>query len=311
MSPLSVSADGIGSAPNVSVDRAVHDAPLPKTIRPLRLWEGRSARTRAAWSVHCGSACETLAGFPADRYSCVVTSPPYFWQRDYGVNGQLGLEETVEGYVEALCNVMDEVRRVLKPDGVLFLNLGDTYYSGKGQPQGKDPKHSARRMNALRAVDRSGLGPPKKTLLGMPWRVALQMIERDWVLRSTIVWTRENPVPESSAKDRPWRTFEYVFMFAKSRYYRFSRKALKKAGEEDVWTIESRPSLGREHPAVFPEELVARCLAIGNPSRGRVLDPFAGTCTAVRVAIEKRMSADGIELNPKYCSEAAKALAAL
>jgi DNA modification methylase len=218
------------------------------------------------------------------------------------------LEKTIDGYVESLCGVMGEVRRVLKSDGLLFLNLGDTYYSGKGQPHGNDPKHSARRMNSLRLVDQCGLGPQKKTMLGMPWRVALEMIERDWVLRSTIIWTRENLIPESSAKDRPWRSFEYVFMFAKARHYRFSRKELKKAGEEDVWMIESRPSPGREHPAVFPEQLVSRCLAIGNPSRGRVLDPFAGTCTTLRVALDSKMSADGIELNPNYCREAVKQL---
>jgi DNA modification methylase len=288
----------------------VHDAPPSQPTRTPRVWSGTCARTASDWRIHCGDAGQILAGFPSNHYACVVTSPPYFWQRDYGVKDQLGLEETVEGYVAAIAGVMDGVRRTLRKDGVLFLNLGDTYYSGKGQPHGSDPKHSGRRMKTIRAVDRSGLGPPKKTMLGMPWRVALEMIKRKWVLRSTVIWTREKPMPET-AKDRPWRTFEYVFMFAKHRYYEFSREALETAGVEDVWTIESPSAAGRDHPAVFPDELVDRCLAIGNPNRGRVLDVFAGSGTALRVAVENGMSADGIELNARYCRAAAKQLKAL
>lgn len=293
----------------VRVESLVHDAPPPALTKPHRVWTGKSALTSARWAIHCGDARTILSGFRAESYSCVVTSPPYFWQRDYGVVGQLGLEDTIEGYVEALCKVMDEVRRVLKTDGTLFLNLGDTYYSGKGQSQGKDRKHSARRMSGVRAVDRSGLGPPKKTLLGMPWRVALAMLDRGWTMRSSIVWKRARPVPEA-AKDRPWRTFDFIFMFAKSRSYRFSRRQLVDIGEEDVWSVDSPSQSGRIHPAVFPAEIVTRCLAIGNPGRGRVLDPFLGSGTTVRVAVENKIHADGIELNPRYCHEAAKALAA-
>ena len=244
----------------------------------------------------------------ADRYACVITSPPYFWQRDYQVPGQIGLEPTVEGYVEAVCDVMDGVRRVLAPDGVLFLNLGDTYYSGKGQPTGGDRKHAGRRMSGLRAVDASGLGKPKKTLLGMPWRVALEMIDRGWTLRAPIIWRRENAVPEPNAVDRPWRTYEHVFLFSKSRSYGFDRRPLIEEGVEDVWTVESQSRAGREHPAVFPADLVRRCLAIGNPGRGPVLDPFAGSATVVRAALELGCEADGVELSPAYCRIAADSL---
>jgi DNA modification methylase len=237
-----------------------------------------------------------------DFYSTVVTSPPYFWQRDYGVEGQLGLEEKVDEYVASLESVMDEVKRVLHPKGVLFLNLGDTYYSGKGHPKGNDRKHNGRRFPTIRAVDKSGLGYPKKTLLGMPWRVALAMIDRKWILRSSIIWRRENAVPEPNVKDRPRRTFEYVFLFTKTRWYEFDRSPLAQVGEEDVWTIESQSQHGREHPAVFPPQLVSRCLALGNPGGGPVLDPFAGSGTVLKVAGDKSMDSVGIELNKNYCA---------
>ena len=107
------------------------------------------------WSVYNGDAYKVLKDLPAQSYNCVVTSPPYYWLRDYGVERQIGVEEAVEAYVKAINDVMDEVHRVLKKNGVLFLNLGDTYYSGKGKSHGVDKKSSKRRFG-LRAVDKSG-----------------------------------------------------------------------------------------------------------------------------------------------------------
>ncbi len=224
------------------------------------------------------------------------------------MSGQIGLEKTIDEYVKAVCDVMDGVNRVLSPRGVLFLNLGDTYYSGKGKPQGTDRKHNGRRMSALRAVDASGLGKPKKTLLGMPWRVALGMIDRGWILRAPIIWRRENAIPEPNAVDRPWRTYENVFLFSKRRSYHFNRTALEEAMIEDVWTLEARSRAGGAHPAVFPRELVRRCLQIGNPQLGPVIDPFAGSATVVRVALEMGANADGIDLSPAYCRASAASL---
>ena len=273
-----------------------------------RHWYGRWGPDGPVWNLYCGDALRVVGALAADRYACVLTSPPYFWQRDYKVPGQIGLEPTIDGYVKAICDIMDEVRRVLDPKGVLFLNLGDTYYSAKGRPHGKDRKHNGRRLDTLRVVDASGLGKPKKTLLGMPWRVALEMIDRGWILRCPIIWRRENTVPEPNASDRPWRTYEHVFLFSKSRSYQFNRAALREAKVEDVWTVESHSRAGREHPAVFPGDLVRRCLAIGNPRRGPVLDPFAGSATVLRAALEFGADADGVDLSPAYCREAASCL---
>jgi DNA modification methylase len=238
-----------------------------------------------------------------------VTSPPYYWQRDYKVLGQIGQEKTIDGFVKNIADTMDEVRRVLAPHGVLFLNLGDTYYSAKGQPKGADKKSSARRFG-LRAVDASGLGVPRKTIIGIPWRVALEMVARGWILRSPIVWTRKGAIPEPTAKDRPWRTYEMIFMFSKSPRYYFSRNALH--GNEDIWTISARRrSNGGLHSAAYPEQLVERCLSVGCPEGGRVLDPFAGSGTTLRVALRSKREAVGIDLSEQFCDFMVSELRAL
>lgn len=264
------------------------------------------AQNGSSWAVYCGDARTVLQTLPEDHFACAVTSPPYFWQRDYAVEGQIGKESTIAEYVDAIVDTMDGVKRVLRQDGVLFLNLGDTYYSAKGQPKGNDPKNRARRFG-LRAVDASGLtvGPtgqklPRKTCIGIPWRVALKMIEHGWVLRSPIVWRREGALPEPTAKDRPWRTYETVFLFSKSPRYYFNRKALE--ADEDIWSISSRPKNNNgHHSAAFPDELVERCLAVGCAPNGAVLDPFAGTGTVLRVAIQSGHAATGIDISKKYC----------
>jgi DNA modification methylase len=256
------------------------------------------------WTVHHGDALDTLKELPDETYNCVVTSPPYYWLRDYDVDGQIGQEDSVEGYVKAISDVMDEIQRVLTVDGVLFLNLGDTYYSGKGRSHGKDPKQNGRRFG-LRAVDESGglgIGLKRKTIIGIPWRVAIEMVSRGWVLRSPIIWYRENCLPES-VMDRPRRNYEFVFMFVKNRKYYFDRTPLEDADEEDVWGISARPKpTNGISTAPYPDELVERCLDIGCPENGNVLDPFAGSGTTLRVAITSGRSATGIELNRNFCS---------
>jgi len=274
-------------------------------VQGLHDWRGHT-RSGVEWNVHRGDAAHVLATFPRDHFDCVVTSPPYYWQRDYGVSGQIGQERTIQAYVDAIAGVMDQVRRTLARDGLLFLNLGDTYYSAKGQPKGVDRKSGARRFG-LRAVDTSGLGVPRKTIIGIPWRVALEMISRDWVLRCPIVWRREGNLPEPTAKDRPWRTYEMVFMFSRSPRYHFSREPLDK--DEDVWSISARPrSTNGLHSAAFPETLVERCLQVGCPKGGKVLDPFAGSGTVLRVALRSGRPATGIDLSEPFCDYIVKDL---
>lgn len=271
--------------------------------RRMGRWSG-TTESGLTWNVYCGDAKAVLSQFPDASHNCVVTSPPYYWLRDYGVPGQVGQEETVTEYVNAIVGIMSEVYRVLKPDGLLFLNLGDTYYSGKGQSQGWDPKSNKRRFG-LRAVDKSGgvgIGIKPKSVIGVPWRVALGMADKGWVLRSTIIWHRKDRLPEA-VKDRPRRSYEYVFMFAKSRKYYFNRDAVVDVKlEEDVWTISARPKpTNGLDTAPFPDELVQRCLDLGCPRSGSVLDPFAGGGTTLRVAVTAGCHATGIDLNPEFC----------
>jgi len=284
------------------------------TVAPASVLE-RSDRSSQgiSWRVYCGDARVVLSSLSAESFDCAVTSPPYYWQRDYSVDQQIGREETVQGYVDAICAVMDEVKRVLKPQGTLFLNLGDTYYSGKGESQGIDRKSKARRFG-LRAVDKSGglgIGLRPKTIVGVPWRVALEMETRGWILRSPIVWDRQYCLPEY-VRDRPRRRYEYVFMFVKSRRYYFDRGPLESVDEEDMWTISARPKpTNGLNTAPFPDELVERCLGIGCPPSGQVLDPFAGAGTTLRVAVASGRPATGIDLSLECCEYMATQLSKL
>lgn len=283
---------------------------VKQAVPPTTVWRS-SPDPSPTWEIHAGDARRILAGFGEDRFSCVVTSPPYFWQRDYGVSGQIGMETSVSAYVDSILETMSAVKRVLRRDGTLFLNLGDTYYSGKGKPHGQDKKHHGRRMSMIRAVDASGLGFPKKSLLGLPWRIANGMIDAGWTLRAPIVWQRCRPLPEANVRDRPWRTYEFVFLFTKATRYKFDRAVLEAAEEEDVWLIDADSVPGRTHPATFPRALVTRCLDAAGVTRGEVLDPFAGSCTVLKVAVDRGLRATGIDLNRGFCEAAALELSKL
>lgn len=284
-------------------------------------WTGQT-KAGLGWNIYAGDALTVLKELPSDTFNCVITSPPYYWLRDYKVEGQIGQEGTIDEYVDAIANVMNEVQRVLTTDGLLFLNIGDTYYSGKGKSHGTDPKSNKRRFG-LRAVDKSGgmgIGLQRKTLIGIPWRVAIEMTLRNWILRSSIIWHGKQGLSEA-VTDRPRRSYEFIFMFAKSRFYHFNRtpiipqkvKIVEEEQEfyqgEDVWNIIARPkpTNGLE-TAPFPDELVQRCLDIGCPPGGSVLDPFVGGGTTVRVALQSGRSATGIDLNPQFCEYVVKQL---
>ena len=273
-------------------------------------WHGRTLQG-VDWHIYIGDAYRVLPTLEDETFNCVVTSPPYYNLRDYGVDGQIGLEETVQEYVSAIVSVMDEVSRVLKRDGVLFLNIGDTYYSGKGKAHGKDRKSKKRRFG-LRPVDKSGgvgVGIRPKSIIGIPWRIAIEMSSRGWILRSPIIWHREGRLHETVI-DRPRRSYEYVFMFVKNRKYFFNRQPLiEQKVEEDMWTIVARPKpTNGVDTAPFPDQLVERCLEIGCPAGGVVLDPFAGAGTTLRVAVLSGRPATGIDLNPSFCEYMVKEL---
>jgi DNA modification methylase len=272
-------------------------------------WLGSGAKPWASddvngrfWKLFQGDSAEVLRSLPDESVNCVVTSPAYYWQRDYDVDGQYGKEATPEEFVQNLRNVFSELKRILRKDGTVFLNLGDTYYSAKGRPHGHDPKHRSRRLPELRAVDGPGLSLPRKSLIGIPWRVALALQEDGWTLRSDIIWARQSAIPEPTAKDRPWRSFEHVFLLSRSARYSFQRDALE--DEEDIWYIEpERNGASRGvHYAPYPRELVRRCVECGCPDGGVVLDPFAGGGTTLYESLAIGRSVVGIELSPAFCS---------
>jgi len=171
----------------------------------------------------CGPADQLLKRFPDESIDCVVTSPPYWALRDYGVEGQLGLEPTIRDYINKLCDVFDEVRRVLRNSGTCWINIGDSYYSSSGGGnQGKVHIEVARQLLALKSRTMSR-ELPTKSLCQIPSRLAIEMANRGWILRNEIIWHKPNCMP-ASVKDRFTVDFEKLFFFVKSRRYSFEQQ---------------------------------------------------------------------------------------
>ena len=189
----------------------------------------------------CGDALEVLRGLPDESVHCCVTSPPYWSLRDYGVEGQLGLEETMEEYVEKIVEVFREVRRVLRNDSTLWLNLGDSYASsgvqGPNSGLAKLADRHAPRVNPRnpnrddigdvpRAERHIPIGLKPKDLVGIPWRVAFALQADGWWLRQDIIWHKPNPMPES-VRDRCTKAHEYIFLLSKSKKYYYDQESIK------------------------------------------------------------------------------------
>ncbi len=180
------------------------------------------------YKLYLGDCLEVMRGLPSDSVNCCVTSPPYYAQRNYNVDGQIGLERTPEEYVAKLVDVFREVQRLLRDDGTLWLNLGDSY-GGSGGGSKKSGNHGPHSIDS-RTTDMYpkkqllvNLG--KKQLLGIPWRVALALQSDGWILRSDIIWHKPSCMPES-AKDRPTRNHEYIFLLSKSPKYYYDYEAI-------------------------------------------------------------------------------------
>lgn len=255
-----------------------------------------------------GDALTTLKRLPSDSVQCVVTSPPYWGLRDYNVDNQIGLERTLPQFINSLVGVFREARRVLKPSGVLWLNIGDGFTSGNRGWRAPDKKNPARAMS-VRPDTPEGLKP--KDLLGIPWRLAFALQDDGWYLRTDIVWNKPNAMPES-VKDRPTRSHEFVFMFSKSERYYYDRSAVLETNGRNmrsVWNIHTQGFSGA-HFATFPPALVEPCIKASTKSGDFVLDPFFGAGTAGLVAQELGREYVGIELHPEYVEIAAERLAA-
>lgn len=171
-----------------------------------------------------------LASLPAKSINCCVTSPPYLGLRDYNVDGQLGHETSPELFVAELVSIFREIKRVLRNDGTVWLNIGDSYVTASTQSGGVDPKQPARRHGLRRRSSTSGLRP--KNLIGIPWKVAFALQADGWFLRQDIIWSKPNAMPES-VKDRCTRSHEYIFLLTKSKKYYYDSDAIMENLETD------------------------------------------------------------------------------
>lgn len=223
---------------------------------------------------------------------CVVTSPPYWGQRDYGHPDQIGMEPTYLDYMANMAKVCAEVWRVLADDGTFWLNVGDTYNTRtvirpSSHQAGLGHDNESIRLSWSEARDRGLVrysarqpGLKDKDLMGLPWRLANMLVEAGWFLRADIIWSKPWCSPEYG-DDRPRRMHEYVFLLTKARRYRYTRAAEVEPGS--VWVIAPSES-GTEHTAAFPDELVRRCISPTTAPGDVVADPFGGSGTTARVA---------------------------
>ena len=253
-----------------------------------------------------GDALAVLQRLPADSVQCIVTSPPYWGLRDYNFTDQIGLEPTLPQFLNKLRTIFTEARRVLRDDGIMWVNIGDGYTSGNRGWRAPDKKNPARAM-ATRPNTPEGLKP--KDLQGIPWRLAFALQDDGWYLRADIVWNKPNAMPES-VKDRPTRAHEYLFMFTKSERYHYDRRAVIEPNGRNcrsVWNIHTQGFPGA-HFATFPPKLIEPCIKASSRPGDFVLDPFFGSGTAGVVAQSLGRRYIGIELNPEYVALAVERL---
>lgn len=286
------------------------------------------------YKIYCGNALDILKTFPSNSVQTCITSPPYFRLRNYEVNGQIGLEETLEEYIAKLREVFCEVRRVLRSDGTLWLNLADTY-ANSGRNSGTDKIDYKQSTNSASwGISNKVPGFKNKDMMLVPFKVAEALRADGWYLRQDIIWAKNNPMPES-VKDRCTKSHEYIFLFSKSQKYYFDSFAIKEQAKanltnipngsngvlqsvnsgkrnpnnemkyeyrnkRDVWFINTKPYRAA-HFATFPEKLVEPCILAGSKIDDVVLDPFCGSGTTGAVAVKFNRNFIGIDLNLNYC----------
>lgn len=255
-----------------------------------------------------GDALSVLRRLLSGSVQCVVTSPPYWGLRDYNDPHQIGLEDTLPQYINRLVEIFAEAKRVLRDDGVLWLNVGDAFTSGNRGWRAPDKKNRARAMS-VRPNTPEGL--KSKDLIGIPWRLALALQDDGWYLRTDIIWSKPNAMPES-VRDRPNRSHEYLFMLTKNERYFYDREAVIEPNGRNlrsVWSINTKP-YSEAHFATFPSKLIEPCIRSSSRPGDFVLDPFFGSGTVGLVSGDLDRRYIGVELNPDYIEIAAKRLSA-
>lgn len=251
-----------------------------------------------------GNCLEVLGQLEAETFQCCVTSPPYWGLRDYEHPEQIGAEVSPADYVANLVNVFREVKRVLRVDGTVWLNVGDAY-ARNGGTGGHGP--NAVVANTKKLIQKRNCKVPEvwglkdRDLMGLPWRVAFALQEDGWYLRSRITWVKKAPMPES-VKTRPTNCTEEIFLFSRSQKYYYDQNGFREpsgANLKNFWLL-GPDSDGNGHKAVFPRELARRCISLGSRPNDIVLDPFGGSGTTAVAALELDRRSLIIELNPEY-----------
>ena len=288
-----------------------------------------------------GDCLQMLKRLPSKSINTCITSPPYWGLRNYNdEEKQLGMEDTPEEFVDNLVKVFREVKRGLRDDGTVWLNLGDSYSSGGRTTTTNQSLRGDKNYGVTRPKPSKGIKP--KDLIGIPWRVAFALQQDGWYLRQDIIWNKPNPMPES-VKDRCTKAHEYIFLLSKNVKYYFDNEAI----QEDSVSINSKGEVGKAnstinigksvadkegfeirdglkdmgvyrqknkrsvwtvttkpykdaHFATFPHDLIEPCVLAGCPRDGLVLDPFAGSGTTGQVALAHNRKAVLIELNAEY-----------
>ena len=220
-------------------------------------------------TIYCGDSLDVLSGMADESVDCCITSPPYWGLRDYGVEGQLGLEKTPEEYVANMVQLFREVRRVLKKDGTLWLNLGDSYAGG-----GRAGKDGIQKWGGIEMSGERKYGAPQsvpiglkpKDLVGIPWRVAFALQADGWWLRQDIIWHKPNPMPES-VRDRCTKSHEYIFMLTKSARYYFDSDAIKEPANYDGRKDTVMKGSAKYQNGYFPTDVNTQSIALKGHER--------------------------------------------
>ena len=252
----------------------------------------------------CGDASRALELLPESSIQTVVTSPPYWSLRDYDVEAQIGRDDSLHAYVHSLVDTFEQVKRVLRDDGTVWLNIGDSYTSGNRRYRAPDRKNRARAMR-VRPPTPERLKP--KDLIGVPWRLAFALQDAGWWLRQENIWHKPNAHPES-VRDRPTRAHETVFLLSKQKDYYYDTDSIR--GPQGrrlrtVWDIPTEPvkrlnGHTDDHPAMMPMSLARQCVAITSHRDSVVLDPYAGSGTTLLAAQELGRRWVGIELKSSF-----------
>lgn len=282
------------------------------------------------------SCMDTVSRMPDNYLDCIITSPPYWQQRDYGYDGQWGLEPTFQEYLDHLWSLMDAVYPKLKDSGTVWINLGDTYNGNKISNSDTLINENVHKSNIVKKIQP---GIKNKSLLLIPHRFAIGCIESGWILRNDIIWAKSNAMPES-VTDRFSKKHEYMFFFVKNDKYYFDLDAIKdkienkgkprvfgKSGNprndtgriynpekndkknpgdvSDFWNIPTKPNSAK-HYATYNDELIRKPILAGCPEGGIIYDPFIGIGTTAVCALRANRKFIGSEMSKEYCDIANK-----